>query len=281
MSKDLLEDVVLSFPGFEKILEPFKDSGDAKVKKDLVNPEEDPHFSANTDVTNIPEPNGPIDTRDEGDKPKKAKKPEKKLAESINNYKAINMKSKNKFDELFENVMGEEDVLAFGAGDEEVDFGADEEMSDEMEDTHNDLAAKIKSAIDSLQEIHDELSGGGDEGEGEEDIEVDVEDEGIEDADENYAEDEGYDDAMEAVEDGVPKAANTNVGNLTSTGNNKVSGKLGKASGGKAQGGSTPSPQADPKAHNPAPAVSKLTSTGGGSQKVGGTITGAAGKDLF
>ena len=277
--KDISEDKVLSFPGFEKLLEPFIDTGDAKVKKDLVEPEEDEHFSANTNVSNIPEPIGPIDSAEMVADNKKKKKPRKKVQENINILNVnTTMKSKRtKFDELFENVMGEEDI-AFGMEDEIEtgdDFGAEGEISDEMEETHNDLAEKVKNAIEALQEIHDELVGG--EGEDDEEVDVDVEgEEEIEDADEHNYDEEGYEDSMEAVSQPEPKAVNTGAAHqfTNPTANNQV-GNI-KASGGKADKGSIPAPETG-KEHNPAPAVSKLTAVKG-SLKQG---KGNPGEDLF
>ena len=275
--KDISEDKVLSFPGFEKILEPFKITGDARVKKDLVEPEEDEHFSANTDVAEIPEPAGPIDSIDAEKDNKKGKKARKKVQENINILKSNIMKSKkNKFDELFENVMGEEDI-AFGMEDE-IEAGGDlgGEADEIGGEEHGDIAAKIEGIIDSLKDLHAELTGGEDEDEGEEDVDVDVEgEEEIEDADEHNYDEEGYEDSMEAVSQPEPRALNTNVSNLQNTTANNQVGNV-KASGGKADKGSVPAPETG-KEHNPAPAVSKLTAVKG-SLKQG---KGNPGEDLF
>ena len=274
--KDISEDKVLSFPGFEKILEPFKITGDARVKKDLVEPEEDEHFSANTDVAEIPEPVGPIDSIDAEKNNKKGKKARKKVQENINILKSNIMKSKkNKFDELFENVMGEEDI-AFGMEDE-IEAGGDlgGEADEIGGEDHGDIAAKIEGIIDSLKDLHAELTGGEDEGE--EDVDVDVEgEEEIEDADEHNYDEEGYEDSMEAVSQPEPRALNTGAAHQFT--NPKANNQVGniKASGGKADKGSVPAPETG-KEHNPAPAVSKLTAVKG-SLKQG---KGNPGEDLF
>lgn len=275
--KDISEDKVLSFPGFEKILEPFNITGDARVKKDLVEPEEDEHFSANTDVTEIPKPIGPIDSIDAEKDNKKEKKARKKVQENINILKSNIMKSKkNKFDELFENVMGEEDI-AFGMEDE-IEAGGDlgGEADEVGGEDHGDIAARIEGIIDSLKDLHAELTGG-DEDEGEEEVDVDVEgEEEIEDADEHNYDEEGYEDSMEAVSQPEPRALNTGAAHqfTNPTANNQV-GNV-KASGGKADKGSVPAPETG-KEHNPGPAVSKLTAVKG-SLKQG---KGNPGEDLF
>jgi len=162
--KDLSEDVVHSFPGFEKLLEPFKITGDAKVKKDLVTPKDAPHYSANSKASDV-DNKDPVMAKayepPKGSKGKKnIKKARKKLKESINNFRSNTMKSqKNKFDELFENVMGEEDLDvtlgADGAGDMEMDA----DLSGGMEDIgaeageHGDLAQKIEDIITALNDL--------------------------------------------------------------------------------------------------------------------------------
>ena len=105
--KDLSEDIIHSFPGFDKLLEPFKITGDAKVKKDLVTPKDAPHYSANSKASYVDDKD-PVMAKayepSKGSKSKKKnKKARKKLKESINNFRSNTMKSqKNKFDELFE-----------------------------------------------------------------------------------------------------------------------------------------------------------------------------------
>lgn len=296
--KDLSEDVVYSFPGFEKILEPFKDTGDSKVKKDLKKPLESPHFSGNTNAADV-DPKDPVMAKayepSKGNKPakKKIKKARKKLKESINNFRSNTMKSqKNKFDELFENVMGEEDLDlnlgTDGAGDMEMDAdlsgdtGGMDDMGG-MEDIGGggDLHSKIDNIISALEDLKASLEGGAgedaDEGMG------DLEDEGeeeLEDADAGVNDEAGMDTPEEAVvSEPTPKQHNTQpaVNTLTGKGN-KVTASGYAASSGKADAGKIPDVQADPKQHNTQPAVNAMTSTKGNKPN---SKLSSPGKELF
>ena len=272
--KDLSEDVIHSFPGFDKILEPFKDTGDSKVKKDLKKPMEDPHFSGNTNVSDTGKAEPKMSNAYNPTKKvakKKNKKARKKLKESINNFRNHTMKSqKNKFDELFENVMGDEDLdLGLGAGDAgDMDLGADQDLGGEMPEgeagEHSDLHAQIDNIIDQLNTLKASLEShaGNDEDAEEAGDEAEEEgEEGLEDADEGYEQEEGMDTAGEAVvSEPEPKAHNPQpaINSLTGKGN-KVTASGYTASSGKADAGKIPNVQADPKAHNPNPAISALT----------------------
>lgn len=280
--KDLSEDVILSFPGFEKILEPFKSTGDAKVKGDLTKPVDDPHFSGNTKVS---ENEPPKDSKPVKGK-KKNKKARKKLKESINNFRSNTMKSqKNKFDELFENVMGEDDLdVNLGPDDGNLEgegpLGAALELGDEigagLSGEHGDLAAKLENIISTLQDLHAELVGHAEEEEEEGEEEGEEE---LADADEFAQDEEGTETPEEAVvSEPEPKAHNTQpaVNQLTGKGN-KVSASGYTASGGKADAGKIPNVQADPKAHNTQPAVNQMT---GKSNKVNSKL-GKPGAELF
>lgn len=267
--KDLSEDVVHSFPGFEKLLEPFKITGDAKVKKDLVTPKNAPHYSANSKASDIDskEPVMAKAYEPSKGKQKKNKKARKKLKESINNFRSNTMKSqKNKFDELFENVMGEEDLDMTlgtdGAGDMEMDA----DLNGGMEDigagagAHGDLHQKIEDIISALTELKASLSGeeagedefGGEDDEGEEDLS---------DADDGALDEEGMDTPEEAiVSEPEPKPHNPQpaINTLTGKGNKPTASGY-AATGGKADGGKIPNVQADPKLHNPQPAINAMT----------------------
>ena len=236
--KDLSEDVVHSFPGFEKLLEPFKITGDAKVKKDLVTPKNAPHYSANSKASDIDskEPVMAKAYEPSKGKQKKNKKARKKLKESINNFRSNTMKSqKNKFDELFENVMGEEDLDMTlgtdGAGDMEMDADLNGGMEDIGAGAHGDLHQKIENIISALTELkaslageeaaegEDEFGGEGDEGE-----------EDLSDADEDAMEEEGMHTPEEAiVSEPEPKLHNTQPAVNAMTGkSNKPNSKLTK-----------------------------------------------------
>ena len=218
--KDLSEDVVHSFPGFEKLLEPFKITGDAKVKKDLVTPKDAPHYSANSKASDVDNKEPKMADAYEPPKgsknKKKNKKARKKLKESINNFRSNTMKSqKNKFDELFENVMGEEDLDlnldTDGAGDMEASADLTGGMEDigAMAGEHGDLAQKIEDIISALNDLKASL---GAHAAGEEDEMEADEDEGeeeLEDADEGSLDEEGMDTPEEAiVSEPEPKAHN-------------------------------------------------------------------------
>lgn len=295
--KDLSEDVVYSFPGFEKILEPFKSTGDAKVKKDLKKPLESPHFSGNTNAADV-DPKDPVmakayePSKGKGAAKKKIKKARKKLKESINNFRSNTMKSqKNKFDELFENVMGEEDLDlnlgADGAGDMEVDADLSGDTGDigGMEDIGGggDLHSKIDGIISALEDLKASLEGGA--GEDADEGMNDLEDEGEEDlsdADDGSLDEEGMDTPEEAiVSEPEPKAHNPQPAINTLTGKaNKPTASGYAASGGKAEAGKIPDVQADPKAHNPQPAINAMTSTKGGSNKPNSKLN-KPGQELF
>jgi len=293
--KDLSEDVVHSFPGFEKLLEPFKITGDAKVKKDLVTPKDAPHYSANSKASDIDnkEPNmAKAYEPSKGVKgKKKTKKARKKLKESINNFRSNTMKSqKNKFDELFENVMGEEDLDMTlgtdGAGDMEMD--ADLEGGDlgmgmgAGAGEHGDLHAKIESIISALNDLKASLAG--EEADEEDDLGGEDEgEEGLEDADEGAMYEGGHDMPEEAiVSEPEPKVHNTQPAVNTFT-NNKGKPQPNApgyaASTGKADNGKIPNVQADPKAHNPQPAINAMTNTKGKPQPH--SKLGKTGEELF
>jgi len=293
--KDLSEDVVHSFPGFEKLLEPFKITGDAKVKKDLVTPKDAPHYSANSKASDVDNKEPVMAKAYEPSKgpkgKKKIKKARKKLKESINNFRSNTMKSqKNKFDELFENVMGEEDLDMTlgtdGAGDMEMD--ADLEGGDlgmgAGAGAHGDLHAKIEEIINALNDLKASLAGeeaaegedefGGDEDEGEEDLS---------DADDGALDEVGMDTPEEAiVSEPEPKVHNTQPAVNTFT-NNKGKPQPNApgyaASTGKADNGKIPNVQADPKAHNPQPAINAMTNTKGKPQP--NSKLGKVGEELF
>jgi hypothetical protein len=291
--KDLSEDVVHSFPGFEKLLEPFKITGDAKVKKDLVTPKDSPHYSANSKASDVDNKEPVMAKAYEPSKgpkgKKKIKKARKKLKESINNFRSNTMKSqKNKFDELFENVMGEEDLDMTlgtdGAGDMEMD--ADLEGGDlgmgmgAGAGEHGDLHAKIEEIINALNDLKASLAGS--EGaEGEEDMSGD-EDEGEEDlsdADDGALDEEGMETPEEAiVSEPEPKAHNPQpaINQLTGK-SNKPTASGYAASTGKADSGKIPNVQADPKAHNPQPAINAMT----GKNNKPNSKLGKVGEELF
>lgn len=274
--KDLSEDVVHSFPGFEKLLEPFKITGDAKVKKDLVTPKDAPHYSANSKASDV-DSKEPVmakayePSKGTKGKQKKSKKARKKLKESINNFRSNTMKSqKNKFDELFENVMGEEDLDMTlgtdGAGDMEMD--ADLEGGDlggglgSGDMGHGDLAEKIENIISALNDLKASL---GSEGAGDMDDSMegdeDEGEEGLEDADEGSMYEGGNDMPEEAiVSEPEPKPHNPQpaINTLTGKGNKPTASGY-AATGGKADSGKIPNIQADPKAHNPQPAINAMT----------------------
>lgn len=293
--KDLSEDVVHSFPGFEKLLEPFKITGDAKVKKDLVTPKDAPHYSANSKASDVDNKEPVMAKAYEPSKgvkgKKKIKKARKKLKESINNFRSNTMKSqKNKFDELFENVMGEEDLDMTlgtdGAGDMELD--ADLEGGDlgmgmgAGAGAHGDLHAKIEEIISALNDLkaslageeaaedEDEFGGEGDEGE-----------EDLTDADDGALDEEGMETPEEAiVSEPEPKAHNPQPAINTLTGkSNKPTASGYAASTGKADSGKIPNVQADPKAHNPQPAINAMTNTKGKPQP--NSKLGKVGEELF
>jgi len=268
--KDLSEDIVHSFPGFEKLLEPFKITGDAMVKKDLVTPQEAPHYSANSKASYVDDKDPVMAKAYEPSKAtkvnKKNKKARKKLKESINNFRSNTMKSqKNKFDELFENVMGEEDLDMTlgtdGAGDMEMDADLNSGMEDigSMAGGNGDLAQKIEDIITALTDLKASL-GAGDDDEGEEDM-GDEGEEGLTDADEGSMEEEGMYSPTEAiVSEPEPKLHNTQPAVNAMTGkSNKVHASGYNASTGKADSGKIPNIQADPKAHNPQPAINAMT----------------------
>jgi hypothetical protein len=276
--KDLSEDVVHSFPGFEKLLEPFKITGDAKVKKDLVTPKDAPHYSANSKASYVDDKDPVMAKAYEPSKgskgKKKIKKARKKLKESINNFRSNTMKSqKNKFDELFENVMGDEDLDvtlgADGAGDMEMDA----DLNDGMENlgatagAHGDLAQKIEDIISALSDLKASLAGE-EAAEGEDDFgDEDEGEEGLEDADEGAMYEGGQDMPEEAiVSEPEPKVHNTQpaVNAMTNTkGKPQPSAPGYAASTGKADNGKIPNVQADPKQHNTQPAVNAMTNTKG------------------
>ena len=219
--KDLSEDVVHSFPGFEKLLEPFKITGDAKVKKDLVTPKDAPHYSANSKASYVDDKDPVMAKAYEPSKgskgKKKIKKARKKLKESINNFRSNTMKSqKNKFDELFENVMGDEDLDvtlgADGAGDMEMDADLNDGMENlgSMTGGNGDLAQKIEDIISALSDLKASL-GGEEASEGEDDLgDEDEGEEGLEDADEGSMYEGGHDMPEEAiVSEPEPKIHNT------------------------------------------------------------------------
>jgi hypothetical protein len=287
--KDLSEDVVHSFPGFEKLLEPFKITGDAKVKNDLVKPKDAPHYSANSKASDIDnkEPVMAKAYEPAKGKKKKNKKARKKLKESINNFRSNTMKSqKNKFDELFENVMGEEDLDMTlgtdGAGDMEMDAdleGGDLGMGGEA-GAHGDLHAKIEEIINALNDLkaslageeaaegEDEFGGEGDEGE-----------EDLSDADEGALDEEGMDTPEEAiVSEPEPRPHNPQpaINTLTGKGNKPTASGY-AASTGKAEAGKIPNVQADPKAHNPQPAINAMT----GKNNKPNSKLGKTGEELF
>jgi len=268
--KDLSEDIVHSFPGFEKLLEPFKITGDAMVKKDLVTPQEAPHYSANSKASYVDDKDPVMAKAYEPSKAtkvnKKNKKARKKLKESINNFRSNTMKSqKNKFDELFENVMGEEDLDMTlgtdGAGDMEMDADLNSGMEDigSMAGGNGDLAQKIEDIITALTDLKASL-GAGDDDEGEEDM-GDEGEEDLTDADEGSMEEEGMYSPTEAiVSEPEPKLHNTQPAVNAMTGkSNKVHASGYNASTGKADSGKIPNIQADPKAHNPQPAINAMT----------------------
>lgn len=290
--KDLSEDVVHSFPGFEKLLEPFKITGDAKVKKDLVTPKDAPHYSANSKASDV-DNKEPVmakayePSKGSKGKQKKTKKARKKLKESINNFRSNTMKSqKNKFDELFENVMGEEDLDMTlgtdGAGDMEIDADLDGGMEDigAGAGAHGDLAQKIEDIITALNDLKASL-GAEEAAEGEDDFEA-AEDEGeedLEDADEGALDEGGMDTPEEAiVSEPEPKLHNPQpaINTLTGKGNKPTASGY-AATGGKADSGKIPNIQADPKAHNPQPAINTLT---GKSNKPNSKLT-KPGQELF
>ena len=271
--KDLSEDVVHSFPGFEKLLEPFKITGDAKVKKDLVTPKDAPHYSANSKASDVDNKEPKMADAYEPPKgsknKKKNKKARKKLKESINNFRSNTMKSqKNKFDELFENVMGEEDLDLNLDTDGAGDMEASADLNGGMEDigaeagVHGDLAQKIEDIITALNDLKASL-GSEEAAEGEDDFEA-GEDEGeeeLEDADDGVMDEEGMDTPEEAVvSEPEPKAHNPQpaINTLTGKGNKPTASGY-AATGGKADAGKVPNVQADPKAHNPQPAINTLT----------------------
>lgn len=274
--KDLSEDVVHSFPGFEKLLEPFKSTGDAKVKKDLVSPKDAPHYSANSkasDVDNREPKMADAYEPPKGSK-KKNKKARKKLKESINNFRSNTMKSqKNKFDELFENVMGEEDLDMTlgtdGAGDMEIDADLDSGMGGlGSGGNHGDLHQKIEDIITALNDLKSALGSaeaGEDEGFGDEDEDEGEED--LSDADEGALDEEGMDTAEEAiVSEPEPRLHNPQpaINAMTNTkGKTQPTASGYAASTGKADNGKVPNIQADPKAHNPQPAINAMTNTKG------------------
>lgn len=267
--KDLSEDIVHSFPGFEKLLEPFKITGDAKVKKDLVAPKDAAHYSANSKASYVDDKDPVMAKAYEPSKGtkvnKKNKKARKKLKESINNFRSNTMKSqKNKFDELFENVMGDEDLDltlgADGAGDMEMDADLNGGMEDigSMAGGNGDLAQKIEDIITALTDLKASLGAGETEEEGEMDDEGE---EGLEDADEGSMYEGGNEMPEEAiVSEPEPKLHNTQPAVNAMTGkSNKVNASGYNASTGKADSGKIPNIQADPKAHNPQPAINAMT----------------------
>ena len=275
--KDLSEDIVHSFPGFEKLLEPFKITGDAMVKKDLVTPQDAPHYSANSKASYVDDKDPVMAKAYEPSKTTKAnkknKKARKKLKESINNFRSNTMKSqKNKFDELFENVMGEEDLDMTlgtdGAGDMEMgaDLNSGMEDSGSMAGGNGDLAQKIEDIITALTELKASL-GAGDDDEGEDETDMDDEGDSMEeegmytDADHGDMEEGGMHKPYEAVvSEPEPRLHNTQPAVNTLTGkSNKVTASGYNASTGKADSGKIPNIQADPKAHNPQPAINAMT----------------------
>lgn len=285
--KDLSEDIVHSFPGFEKLLEPFKITGDAMVKKDLVTPQEAPHYSANSKASYVDDKDPVMAKAYEPSKGtkvnKKNKKARKKLKESINNFRSNTMKSqKNKFDELFENVMGDEDLdLTLGtdgAGDMEMDADLNGGMEDigSMAGGNGDLAQKIEDIITALTDLKASLGAGEAEEEGEMDDEGE---EGLEDADEGSMYEGGNEMPEEAiVSEPEPKLHNTQPAVNAMTGkSNKVHASGYNASTGKADSGKIPNIQADPKAHNPQPAINAMT---GKSNKPNSKLS-KPGHDLF
>lgn len=289
--KDLSEDVVHSFPGFEKLLEPFKITGDANVKKDLVSPKDAPHYSANSKASDV-DNKEPIMAKayepSKGSKnKKKTKKARKKLKESINNFRSNTMKSqKNKFDELFENVMGEEDLDMTLGTDGTGDMEMDADLNSGMEDigsgagAHGDLHQKIDDIISALSELKASLSGEeAAEDESEEDLESDEGEEDLMDADEGSLDEEGMDTPAEAiVSEPEPKPHNPQpaINTLTGKGNKPTASGY-AATGGKAEAGKIPAVQADPKAHNPQPAINAMT---GKSNKPNSKLT-KPGQELF
>ena len=275
--KDLSEDIIHSFPGFDKLLEPFKITGDAKVKKDLVTPKDAPHYSANSKASYVDDKD-PVMAKayepSKGSKSKKKnKKARKKLKESINNFRSNTMKSqKNKFDELFENVMGEEDLDMTlgtdGAGDMEMDADLNGGMEDIGAEAgaHGDLHQKIEDIINALTELKASLAGEGaaEDEDGMDDL-GDEGDEDLSDADEGSLDEEGMQKPYEAiVSEPEPRLHNTQPAVNTLTGkSNKVTASGYNASTGKADSGKIPNIQADPKAHNTQPAVNAMTNTKG------------------
>ena len=271
--KDLSEDIVHSFPGFEKLLEPFKITGDAMVKKDLVTPQDAPHYSANSKASYVDDKDPVMAKAYEPSKTTKAnkknKKARKKLKESINNFRSNTMKSqKNKFDELFENVMGEEDLDMTlgtdGAGDMEMDADLNGGMEDIGAEAgaHGDLHQKIEDIINALTELKASLAGeeAGEDEDGMDDL-GDEGDEDLSDADEGSLDEEGMQKPYEAiVSEPEPRLHNTQPAVNTLTGkSNKVTASGYNASTGKADSGKIPNIQADPKAHNPQPAINAMT----------------------
>ena len=274
--KDLSEDVVHSFPGFEKLLEPFKITGDAKVKNDLVTPKDAPHYSANSKASFV-DNKEPVMAKayepSKGSKgKKKIKKARKKLKESINNFRSNTMKSqKNKFDELFENVMGEEDLDMTlgtdGAGDMEMDADLNGGMEDIGAEAgaHGDLHQKIDDIISALTELKATL--GGEEAADGEDFDSDEGEEDLSDADDGALDEVGMDTAEEAiVSEPEPKVHNPQPAVNTFTNNKgkpQPSAPGYAATTGKADNGKVPNVQADPKQHNTQPAVNAMTNTKG------------------